>query len=249
MALGGALRPTSLSIIIPAYNERTRLPATLDRVIGYMSGAGWDQWEIIVVDDGSSDGTAEVAAAAHQTNAHVRVLRNPGNRGKGYAVRHGMLDSKMDWRLLTDADLSAPIEELEKLWNAVKDGAAEVAIGSRALDRSLIGVHQPGIRETAGKVFNFVMQIFIGLHIRDTQCGFKLFRGDVACLVFERQRIERFGFDVEALFVARKLGYRIAEIPVRWNHVDGSKVGMLNGAQSFVDLLKIRWYQLTGKYQ
>jgi dolichyl-phosphate beta-glucosyltransferase len=243
-----ALRRTSLSIIIPAYNERSRLPGTLDRVISYMADAGWEQWEIIVVDDGSSDGTAEAAEAAHAGNARVRVLRYSANRGKGYAVRHGMLDSKMDWRLLTDADLSAPIEELEKLWNRVKDGAAEVAIGSRALDRSLIGVHQPGFRENAGKVFNLVMQIFIGLHIRDTQCGFKLFRDDVAKAVFERQQIERFGFDVEALFVAQKLGFRIAEIPVRWNHVEGSKVGMLNGAQSFVDLAKIRWYQLIGKY-
>ena len=243
------MRPSSLSIIIPAYNERSRLPATLDRVIDYMKTAGWERWEIIVVDDGSSDGTAEAAEAAHETNARVRVLRNPGNRGKGYAVRHGMLDSGMEWRLLTDADLSAPIEELEKLWNAVKDGQAQVAIGSRALDRSLIGVHQPGFRETAGKLFNFVMQVFIGLHIRDTQCGFKLFRGDVASAVFARQQIERFGFDVEALFLARKMGFRIAEIPVRWNHVEGSKVGMLNGAQSFIDLAKIRWYQISGKYR
>jgi glycosyltransferase involved in cell wall biosynthesis len=239
----------SLSIIIPAYNEQTRLPATLQRIIEYMRSTGWSTWEILVVDDGSTDGTAEVAEAAHEVNACVRVLRNPGNRGKGYAVRNGMLHSDLDWRLLTDADLSSPIEELEKLWNAVKDGNAEVAIGSRALDRSLIGVHQPGFRETAGKLFNAVMQIFIGLHIRDTQCGFKLFRSDVAQAVFERQQIERFGFDVEALFVAQRLGYRIAEIPVRWNHVEGSKVGMLNGAQSFLDLAKIRWSQLAGKYR
>jgi glycosyltransferase involved in cell wall biosynthesis len=243
------LRPTSLTIIIPAYNEQARLPATLGRIIDYMQTAAWDTWEIVVVDDGSTDGTAEVAEAAHNQNARVRVLRNPGNRGKGYAVRNGMLHSTMDWRLLTDADLSAPIEELEKLWNAVKNEAAEVAIGSRALDRSLIGVHQPGFRETAGKAFNFVMQAFIGLHICDTQCGFKLFRGDVAKQVFGRQRIERFGFDVEALFLARKLGFRIAEVPVRWNHVEGSKVGMLNGAQSFLDLAKIRWYQMSGKYR
>lgn len=225
------------------------MPGTLDRIIEYMQTAGWERWEIIVVDDGSTDGTAATAEAAHCANAQVRVLRNPGNRGKGYAVRHGILESKMEWRLLTDADLSAPIEELGKLWNAVKDGQAAVAIGSRALDRSLIGVHQPGFRETAGKVFNFVMRAFIGLHIHDTQCGFKLFRGDAAQRAFERQQIERFGFDVEALFVAQKSGYRIAEIPVHWNHVDGSKVGMLNGAQSFIDLAKIRWYQLIGKYQ
>jgi len=249
MSVDGTLNETSLSIIIPAYNERTRLPATLERVIDYMKTTAWGEWEIIVVDDGSSDGTAEVAEAAHNANARVRVLRNPGNRGKGYAVRHGMLDSRLEWRLLTDADLSAPIEELEKLWNAAKDGAAAVAIGSRALDRSLIGVHQPGFRETAGKLFNFVMQVFIGLRIRDTQCGFKLFRADVAKAVFERQQIERFGFDVEALFVAKQLGFQIAEIPVRWNHVEGSKVGMLNGAQSFLDLVKIRWCQMTGKYR
>lgn len=243
------MTPTSLTIIIPAYNEETRLPATLGRIIEYMQTAGWETWEIVVVNDGSADQTAMVAETAHQENAHVRVLRNPGNRGKGYAVRHGMLESKMDWRLLTDADLSAPIEELEKLWNAVKNGGAQVAIGSRAIDRSLIGVHQPGFRETAGKAFNFVMQVFISLHIRDTQCGFKLFRGDAACQVFRRQQIDRFGFDAEALFIAQKLGFRIAEIPVRWDHVDGSKVSMLNGAQSFLDLAKIRWYQLAGRYR
>jgi glycosyltransferase involved in cell wall biosynthesis len=243
------LQPTSLSIIIPAYNERTRLPATLQRLNQYMQTAGWREWEIVVVDDGSSDGTARDAKEIHAANPHVRILSYAPNRGKGYAVRYGMLDSKMDWRLLTDADLSAPIEELEKLWNAVKDGVAEVAIGSRALDRSLIGVHQTGFRETAGKMFNFVMRLSIGLHIRDTQCGFKLFRGDAAQAAFQRQHIERFGFDVEALFVAQSLGYRIAEIPVRWNHVEGSKVSMLSGAQSFLDLARIRWYQISGQYK
>jgi len=160
-----------------------------------------------------------------------------------------MLDSKMDWRLLTDADLSAPIEEFGKLWDAVKDGEAAVAIGSRAIDRSLIGVHQPGFRETAGKFFNFVAQVFTGLDISDTQCGFKLFRGDAAKQVFSRLQIERFGFDAEALFIAQNLGFRIAEVPVRWNHVEGSKIGMLNGALSFLDLAKIRWYQVSGKYR
>lgn len=249
MPLNGSLLPTSLSIIIPAYNECTRLPATLKRIIDYMRGSAWQRWEIIVIDDGSTDGTAEAAESLRDSNTCVRVLRNPGNRGKGYAVRNGMLDSKMDWRLLTDADLSAPIEELEKLWGAVQNGTAQVAIGSRAIDRSLIGVHQPGMRESAGKFFNLVMQVLIGLHIRDTQCGFKLFRGNVANEVFARQHIDRFGFDVEALFIAHKLGFRIAEIPVRWNHVEGSKVGMLNGAQSFLDLVRIRWLQLKGKYR
>jgi glycosyltransferase involved in cell wall biosynthesis len=239
----------SISIIIPAFNEQVRLPDTLRRVEEYLEKTAWDFHEIIVVDDGSTDGTLATAMTFASANPHVRVLQNPGNRGKGYSVRHGMLEARGAWRLFSDADLSTPIEELEKLWCAVEEGEDEVAIGSRALDRSLIGVHQPGYRETMGRFFNGVMRAATGLPIADTQCGFKLFRADVAHELFSRQQLERFGFDAEILYIAFKHGYSIAEIPVRWNHVDGSKVGMLNGLHAFGELAEIRMNSLRGKYR
>lgn len=239
----------SLSIIVPAYNEQARLPETLRKIEQCMRRGDWTFHEILVVDDGSSDATVQVAESFAEANPCVWVLRNPGNRGKGYSVRHGMLKARGEWRLFSDADLSSPIEELEKLWAAAARENAPVAIGSRALDRSLIGVHQPGFRESAGKVFNAVMRRVIGLDISDTQCGFKLFRGDVAEAVFSRQLLERFGFDVEVLFIASRLGYRIAEVPVRWDHVDGSKVGMFTGLRAFAELAEIRWNSMRGLYR
>lgn len=214
-----------------------------------MQESGWNFHEILVVDDGSADGTADAATEFAKTNPNVRVLRNPGNRGKGFSVRHGMLEAHGHWRLFSDADLSTPIEELEKLWCALESGNDQIAIGSRALDRSLIGVHQPGYRETMGRIFNSVMRAATGLAISDTQCGFKLFRGDVAEEVFSRQRLERFGFDAEVLYIAARRGYGIAEVPVRWNHVEGSKVGMLSGLHAFGELLDIRLNSLRGKYR
>ena len=239
----------SISIVIPAYNEAARLPETLRRVEEHLDQEGWAFHEIVVVDDGSRDETSQLAEQAAAANPHIRVLRNPGNRGKGYSVRQGMLAARGEWRLFSDADLSSPIEELETLWRAAQETGAEVVIGSRALDRSLIGVHQPGLREEAGKVFNFVMRLAVGLRISDTQCGFKLFRGDVAQKVFSRQKLERFGFDVEVLYIAKKLGFRIAEIPVHWNHVDGSKVGMLTGLHAFGELVQVRLNDLRGYYK
>lgn len=239
----------SISVIIPAYNEESRLPSTLARVEQYLNDTHWDFHEIIVVDDGSKDSTVEAATKFANANPNIRVLRNPGNRGKGYSVRHGMLEARADWRLFSDADLSAPIEELEKLYKAVGNGKNAVAIGSRALDRSLIGVHQPGMRETMGRIFNGVMRAATGLPIADTQCGFKLFRADVAEVVFPRQTLERFGFDAEILYIADRKGFGIAEIPVRWNHVDGSKVNMLNGLQAFGELVQIRMNSLRGRYR
>jgi glycosyltransferase involved in cell wall biosynthesis len=239
----------SISIVIPAYNEQIRLPDTLRRVERYLQESGWNFHEILVVDDGSADGTADAATEFAKTNPNVRVLRNPGNRGKGFSVRHGMLEAHGHWRLFSDADLSTPIEELEKLWCALESGNDQIAIGSRALDRSLIGVHQPGHRETMGRIFNSVMRAATGLAISDTQCGFKLFRGDVAEEVFSRQRLERFGFDAEVLYIAARRGYGIAEVPVRWNHVEGSKVGMLSGLHAFGELLDIRLNSLRGKYR
>jgi dolichyl-phosphate beta-glucosyltransferase len=239
----------SISIVIPAYNEEARLPDTLRRVEEYLNRADLEFHEILIVDDGSTDQTAEVAECFAKTNPNVRVLRNPGNRGKGYAVRHGMLEARAEWRLLTDADLSAPIEELDKLWKMAEMCKAAVAIGSRALDRSLIGVHQPGFRETAGRIFNGVMRLTTGLRIADTQCGFKLFHADAAKAVFSRQRLERFGFDVEVLYIAHRLGENIVEVPVRWNHAEGSKVGMMSGLRAFAELVEVRMNSLCGRYR
>jgi glycosyltransferase involved in cell wall biosynthesis len=234
----------SISIIIPAFNEEKRLPGTLEKVRGYLERSAWDFAEILVVDDGSSDGTAQAAEAAG-----ARVLRNPGNRGKGYSVRHGMLEAEAEWSLFTDADLSAPIEDLEKLWAAAEGGAARIAIGSRALDRSLVGVHQPAFREAMGRVFNLAMRAVTGLPYSDTQCGFKLFEAGAAREVFSRQRLDGFGFDVEVLFVARRLGYAAVEVPVRWNNVAGTTVSLWRGVMAFLDPVKVRWNGLMGRYR
>ncbi len=242
---------TAVSIVIPAYNEEGRLPGTLNRIIKWVESCGGRyQAEILVVDDGSTDRTREVAEGFRGGPVPVRVLANPGNRGKGYSVRHGMLEAGLDWVLFTDADLSAPIEELEKLVDAVQRHSAEIAIGSRALDRSLIGVHQSAFREWAGRVFNLLMRVLTGLPFWDTQCGFKLFSRRAAREVFRRQRIDGFGFDVEALFIARRLGLKTVEVPVRWNHVEGTKVSMIRDSLNmFLDLVRIRWYDLRGVYR
>jgi len=216
----------------------------LTTVQSYLRAGSWEFCEIVVVNDGSRDRTAEIAHAAG-----VRVVDNPGNRGKGYSVRHGMLEAAGDWALFSDADLSAPIEELEKLWAAVEREDAQAAIGSRALDRSLIGVHQPAFRENMGRVFNFLMRLETGLPFRDTQCGFKLFQTSAAREIFKRQRLDGFGFDVEVLFIAKRLGYRTLEVAVRWNDVLGTKVSMLAGAKGFLDPVKVRWNSITGKYR
>jgi len=234
----------SISIIIPAYNEAKRLPGTLGILQEYFARGAWEFTEIIVVDDGSRDDTGRIAS-----QAGVRVVVNPGNRGKGYSVRHGMLEAKGEWALATDADLSAPIEELEKLWSAAGRENAEVAFGSRALDRSLIGVHQPRFREEIGRVFNLIMRCITGLPFHDTQCGFKLFQTRAAREIFSRQRLDGFGFDVEALYIARHLGYQCLEVPVKWNDVAGTKVSLWRGMAAFLDPVKVRWNGILRKYQ
>jgi dolichyl-phosphate beta-glucosyltransferase len=234
----------SISIVIPAYNEEKRLPATLAAVQAYVSSTPWEFTEIVVVDDGSRDNTREIAR-----QAGVRVLQNPGNRGKGYSVRHGMLEAKGDWLLFSDADLSTPIEELAKLWSAIEREGAQAAIGSRDLDRSLIGVRQPLFRELGGRFFNLVIRLMTGLPFRDTQCGFKLFERTAAREIYRRQRVERFGFDVEVLFIAQRLGYRILEVPVRWNDEAGTTVKMMGALAAFLDPVKVRWNGIAGKYK
>ena len=239
----------SISIVVPAYNEERRLPSTLDALVAYLDAREWTFAEIVVVDDGSTDGTVALVERRRAARPLIRLLRNPGNRGKGYAVRHGVLEAKGDWILFSDADLSTPIGELDKLYAAAQARGAQAAIGSRALDRSLIQRHQPGLRETAGKFFNLVMRLTTGLPFRDTQCGFKLFQAPAAREIFRRQQLDGFGFDVEALFIARRLGLAAVEVPVRWSDVEGTKVSTLRGLDAFVDLARIRLRQLAGKYR
>jgi dolichyl-phosphate beta-glucosyltransferase len=238
----------SISIVIPAYNEEKRLASTLGAVLEYLRGKDFPFVEVIVVDDGSQDGTAALVENWQRDHAVIRLLRNPGNRGKGYSVRHGILDAKGDWILYSDADLSAPIGELDKLIAGVEREGAQVAIGSRALDRSLVGVHQSAFRELSGRAFNLVMRTVTGLPFRDTQCGFKLFHSGAARAIFSRQKLDGFSFDVEDLVIAKVLGIKAIEVPVIWNNVEGTKVGALSGAASFGALIGIRWRALMGRY-
>ncbi|MGE5489510.1 MAG: dolichyl-phosphate beta-glucosyltransferase [bacterium] len=240
----------SISIVVPAFNEQERLPATLRAIVEYLDGCQQVQYEVLVVDDGSADGTARVVEEFARSRPEVRLLANGRNRGKGYSVRHGMLKATGEWVLFTDSDLSAPIEEARKLFEAARREGALIAIGSRALDRSLISVHQSWFRETAGRIFNLIMRALTGLPFHDTQCGFKLFEARAARDVFGRQRIERWGFDAEVLFIARKLGYKTVEVPVRWSHAEGTKVRMLRDSLNmFIDLWRVRWNHLRGLYR
>ncbi len=235
-----------LSIIIPSYNEELRLPATLERIAAYLSTSG-RKAEILVVDDGSKDGTAAVAEYFCIKIPTLRVVSNGVNRGKGYSVRHGMQEARGRIALFTDADLSAPIEEAGKLIDALE--TYDVAIGSRAMDRSLITVRESPFREFAGIIFNKIVRIILWLPFVDTQCGFKAFQRERCGIIFEQQRIERFGFDPELLYLARHHGLRAMEIPVRWGHSPATKVSMLHDSiQMFIDVFTIRWNSLRGRY-
>ncbi len=241
-----------LSIVIPAYNEEARLPRGLARIVEYFSNprapVSIDRVEILVVDDGSTDATPRIAAEWSLSTTSIRLVSNGENRGKGYSVRHGMLEARGRLALFTDADLSSPIEEIEKLLIAIEIGN-DVAIGSRALDRSLISSRQSWMRERAGIIFNGFVRIFTGLPFHDTQCGFKIFVREPSRIVFEQQRIEGFGFDPEILFLAQRHGLRTAEIPVRWAHDPGTKVHVLRDSLlMFGDLVYIRWNWLMGRY-
>jgi dolichyl-phosphate beta-glucosyltransferase len=237
-----------LSIVIPAYNEAARLPVTLPQLASFAEQHG--RAEVLVVDDGSRDGTAALVEEFSRSHSCVRLIRNRGtNRGKGFSVRRGVGEAQGDWILCTDADLSSPLEEAEKLFAAAATEGAAVAIGSRALDRSLVGVHQPMARDWSGRLFNLVMRVVTGLPFCDTQCGFKLYRLDAARAIFARQRLEGFAFDVEDLFIARVHGFRTVEVPVRWDNVEETRVTALSGARAFWDLLLIRWHHVRGRYR
>jgi len=235
-----------LSIVIPAYNEALRVGKALDEVRNYVASKPFET-EVVLVDDGSSDRTLELFQEFQSLRPGTRVLSNAVNRGKGFSVRRGVLEAHGEVILFTDADLSAPIEEADKLLASLDAEAADAAIGSRALDRTLIGVRQPWRRDYAGRFFNLLVRLFTGLKIHDTQCGLKLFRRDTTRRGFELQRVERFGFDPEVLFLIQYLGGKIVEVPVRWNDNPATKVHFLrDSARMFLDLIVLRWRSWTG---
>ena len=237
-----------LSIVIPAYNEAQRIGSTLEKVRDYAQSKPFSV-ELILVDDGSTDQTPEVLRKFAAEFPRARVLRNEPNRGKGYSVRRGVLEARGELVLFTDADLSAPIEEADKLLAAMKGPGTDVAIGSRALLRALIGVHQPWFRETAGRFFHLLVRMITGLQVRDTQCGFKLFRRLSTRRAFELQLVNDFGFDPEILFLIKRLGGTLLEVPVRWNDNPATKVHFLKDSMRMaLELVEIRWRAWTGKY-
>ena len=236
------------SIVIPAYNESQRIEATLEKIVAHVANMGWTA-EIIVVNDGSRDSTPEIVREWARRNPIIRVVENPGNLGKGYSVRHGMMEAGGDVLLFTDADLSSPICEADKLIAAIKRGA-DIAIGSRWLRTELQTERQPLYRQFFGRIFNLLLRIILGLRFKDTQCGLKAFSRRAAQAVFPRQRIERWGFDPEILFLGNKAGMVTVEVPVEWAHDERSKINPLtDGLKMFIELLRIRWYDLTGKYE
>lgn len=228
-----------LSVVIPAYNEEARLDKTLNQVLAYLD-ADWQPYEVLVVSDGSTDRTEQIALRFAERYPQVKRLAYQPNRGKGYAVRYGMLRAQGKWVLFSDADLATPIEELDKLAQQLDQGYA-IAIGSRPLRESQLIVRQPFYREWAGRAFNKVVQLLAVRGIRDTQCGFKLFTREAVQAIFPLCQLDGFSFDFEVLHYAQRLGYPIAEVPVRWMHQEGSKVSLLrDGFRMLRDLLWLR---------
>jgi len=237
-----------LSVIIPAYNEARRIEKSLRSIRRYLEGKSFSS-EVIVVDDGSTDSTAETVAGAAQGWPVVSLIRNPVNRGKGFSVRRGALQASGKYILFTDADLSAAIDQAGVLVAALEATGADAAIGSRALQRELIGVHQPWFREWAGICFNWAVRLLTGLRFRDTQCGLKLFRRETTRRAFEHLKAERFGFDPELLFLVERYGGRILEIPVRWDNDPATRLRILrDGVRSLEEVLAVRWRAWTGGY-
>jgi len=241
------LKDITYSIVIPAYNEGTRLGATLERVLAYVRAQGWNA-EVLVVNDGSRDNTADLVRGFAAKDPMLRLVENPGNRGKGYAVRNGMLQARGEIVVFSDADLSSPIEEMPKLLAALAAGA-DIAIGSRWLRAEMQTQRQSAFRQMAGRIFNALNRIILGLHFKDTQCGFKAFTRRASQKILPLQRIERWGFDPEILFLARKFGFRVEEVAVLWGHSGDTRIHpLLDGARMFQEMVRIRWYDITGKY-
>jgi dolichyl-phosphate beta-glucosyltransferase len=235
------------SIVIPAYNEAARIVATLEAVVDCVRRRGWDA-EVIVVDDGSHDLTPDIVRSFAELAPEVRLVQNTENRGKGYSVRRGMLLGAGEIVLFTDADLSSPLEEAEGLFEAIA-GGADIAIGSRWLERARQTIRQPLYRRFFGRCFNAVTRAIMGLPYADTQCGFKAFTRAAAQSVFPLQTIERWGFDPEILFIALKKGFRIAEIPVSWAHDERTRMSYLrDGMRMLQDIATVRRNALLGRY-
>jgi glycosyltransferase involved in cell wall biosynthesis len=235
------------SIVIPAYNESSRIPATLESVVACIRQQRWPA-EVLVVNDGSTDSTAQLVRDFALRAPEVRLLENPGNRGKGYSVRAGVLQAQGDIVMFTDSDLSAPIEEAERLFTAIANGA-DIAIGSRWLESGRQTQRQPLYRQLFGRCFNLVCRMVMNLPFADTQCGFKAFTRNAAQTVFQLQTIERWGFDPEILFIAIKRGFRVVEVPVSWAHDERSRMSYLrDGLQMLKELAIVRWNALTGHY-
>jgi glycosyltransferase involved in cell wall biosynthesis len=235
-----------VSFVIPAFNEATRILDTLRRVAEYRKHLPYES-EILVVDDGSTDET--VAIVEQLDYSGLRLVRNGTNRGKGYSVKSGVLAAAGEYVLFSDADLSTPIEETANLLAVAVNENADVVVGSRGLDSRYIEKHQSSVRENGGRMFNVMVRMLLGLNIRDTQCGFKLFKRARVESAFQKQTTDGFGFDPELLFVMSRQGLKILEVPVRWSHVEGSKIRFFrDGVRMFTDLLRIRWNNLMGKY-
>jgi glycosyltransferase involved in cell wall biosynthesis len=239
--------PLTYSIVIPAYNESERIQSSLNKIVSFLSAQSW-QVEVLVVNDGSRDNTAEIVRQFAAQHSYIRLIENPGNRGKGYSIRNGMLQASGDVVLFSDADLSAPITEAPKLFREIENGA-DVAFGSRWLIAKMQTERQSILRQIAGRLYNVFMRVLLGLPYKDTQCGFKAFSRKAVDTIFPRQRIERWGFDVELLFLARKFRLNIVEVPVEWAHDDRSKINpLVDGIKMFGEMISIRWNAITGKY-
>ena len=233
--------------MIPAYNEGERIGTTLDRILSYSDRRGWNV-EVLVVNDGSRDNTVDVAQQYAKTNPCLRIIENPGNRGKGFSVRNGMLHAQGKILLFSDADLSSPIQEADKLFAAIQ-GGADIAIGSRWLNTQLQSRRQPLHRQLFGRAFNLMLRLVLGLRFKDTQCGFKAFTRAAAQAIFPLQNIERWGFDPEILYLAKRFHFKVAEVPVVWSHREGTQIHPLrDGLRMLGEVMRIRWNAMSGKY-
>jgi glycosyltransferase involved in cell wall biosynthesis len=239
------MRPPFLSVVVPAFNEEARIARTVSEIMAEIDVLTLEG-ELIVVDDGSSDRTASMVEQASRVDTRVRLVR-ASHAGKGATVRRGMLEARGEWRFLADADLSMPITELKRFLDAVHSGGADVLVGSREA-KGAVRVGEPWSRHFIGRIFNWMVKLLVVRGINDTQCGFKLFSARAAEALFPLQRLDGFGFDVEILFLARRAGFSIREVPLTWVYRRESKVSLASGARGFADILAVRWHQLRGAY-